>query len=301
MDMREKLEQVMENNKVNFTRVNVPDPDVDTHCTLASGWEEIDQITTEAMNVTGLYDRILPYLEEQHAGVTYTLFGEPVAEPVKLVHRIRPSRGFGSNGPKYAPEWNDEEWEIIELIEELVEEYYGEYFVFTDEYDTCVECGKLVRTAPDSYGWTPGFVRDWYGLVYHVKCIEPECVLEWQQAQPNGDRLRTLPRGFVPEEQGLKMIEIDYEHGLHHGQDDDPHAIVRFLNEAGIPCWFTVRPGQFDVSFNVWVLEEDFKQALRILSTGDTKLPYSPAESMKEALKQALKAVMTLERHRYRH
>ena len=44
---------------------------------------------------------------------------------------------------------------------------------WSDEWEACYDCGKLVRTQPDSYGWTPEFTYDDNGL-YCKECKSEE-------------------------------------------------------------------------------------------------------------------------------
>lgn len=129
-----------------------------------------------------------------------------------------------------------------------------------DEWDPCQECYKLVRTQPDSYGWTAQFawledvgivchgcLLDVYGqdaldefINNHRKAItwcEPPQVVEW---------------GFAKWEPGN---EHDYENGWYPGQTDDPEKIldeIHAAHEDAEVVFFIDSVGQFDVHFSAY-------------------------------------------------
>jgi hypothetical protein len=50
---------------------------------------------------------------------------------------------------------------------------------WSDEWTTCDDCGKALRTQPDSYGWTPAYVEDESGNIMCRDCApEDEDELE---------------------------------------------------------------------------------------------------------------------------
>ena len=99
-----------------------------------------------------------------------------------------------------------------------------------------------------------------------------------------------------PEDHDWVKLDVDYENGMHSGQNDDPRKIIKVLKAAGIDVLFTGSVGQFDVNFSPWVrsqvLEEGegwcrtiASEAMHVLANTSVKLPYDPATEMAKALK----------------
>ena len=106
------------------------------------------------------------------------------------------------------------------------------------------------------------------------------------------------------------LDRLEFERGLHKGQNDSMEATIKALQRFGIDCLFTGSVGQFDVGWVVWVQPYDDKvQSLvswgeekaemrdlwrnateyqegvtRYLEGEDTKLPYDPGTEMEKAL-----------------
>ena len=48
-------------------------------------------------------------------------------------------------------------WNYFPRNIDSILEGYGYAVEWSDEWSTCGECGKAVRTSPDNWGWTPSF------------------------------------------------------------------------------------------------------------------------------------------------
>jgi hypothetical protein len=125
---------------------------------------------------------------------------------------------------------------------------------FYDEWTTCHECCKVVRTSPDHYGWKRSyFLFHGCELVCH-ECItdDPEPYLEALSGDPNTaitiDSVDPIDHGYCP-------VWGEFENGLYGGQMDSPHAIARAFGERGWDDFiFSLdRVGQFDAAFTVYV------------------------------------------------
>jgi len=161
-----------------------------------------------------------------------------------------------------------------DIIKELTGEVMGDWG-FSDEYSTCDGCYTVLRISPDSYSWTPEFVT--YNCErYCFECADEEDILE-EYKNAN----KALPSPF---QNSLEEIDIDFENGWHYGQNADPSAIIKLLNEKNIDVWFDVSPSQFYVSFKALVKPEDLKLATKILEGGETDLPYDQATELGKAL-----------------
>lgn len=120
---------------------------------------------------------------------------------------------------------------------------------FDDEHDVCSGCNTVVRTSPDSYGWQPRFHRHSDGDVSCAKCLDAPDYLD---AHTNKNRM--LNDGLVnPADHGWTKVDVDFENGLHPGQNDDPRAIMKTLQDIGLDVLFTGERGQFDTRFAPWV------------------------------------------------
>jgi len=124
---------------------------------------------------------------------------------------------------------------------------------FSDSYTTCSDCGKIIRTSPDSYGWSPDFwLNSEDGQIVCSECLA-DCedeYLEWlaDQSKPVGcilDEEALLEHGFTRLLQGL-------HNGMHEGDTDNPTAILEYLRPS-YEVAFVLSPSQFTTGFDVWV------------------------------------------------
>jgi len=132
-----------------------------------------------------------------------------------------------------------------------------------DEWTSCHDCSKIVRTSPDGWGWTPSY----FATDGHLTCIE--CIRE--DPEDYLSQLEELGRGnliqFIdPGEHGYTLIQDNFESGLHPGQSDSPDKILEALNKAG--CERVVMnidsKGQFDVRFSAWMHDEEAEEKLAL-------------------------------------
>lgn len=167
-------------------------------------------------------------------------------------------------------------------------EAIGVELEWSDEWVQCEECGLAFRTSPDSYSWQQSGTLD-DGCCVCADCIDGAEHLENLEGQHR--RCNTI-ESINPEDHGYRCIPIDYEHGLHGGQDASPEKIADVLRSVGCRRFvFNLdSSGQFDVRFSVWLHEEEadkFDAAVRALQTTPTRLDLDPAEGMRRALKNA--------------
>lgn len=145
-----------------------------------------------------------------------------------------------------------------------------------DEWATCSECYRALRTEPDSYGWTMfgAVMNDCEIVCADCMCANPESYLsDWV----NNPR-KTITWLSISELEELGFVKWeandphDYENSFHPGQNDDPTAIMREitckldnLKDSEIPrdtqvfssnrqIVFVINSvGQFDMSFSAYV------------------------------------------------
>ncbi len=128
---------------------------------------------------------------------------------------------------------------------------------WSDEWSTCDDCNKLVRTSPDSYGWQQSFVCDDNGLTCH-ECVKEGDPEEYLESIEGEDRKCNTISSIDPSEYGYVKLE-EYESGLHPGQTDDPRKVAKELRAKGITRFlFNLDDvGQFDARWSCWVKIED--------------------------------------------
>lgn len=134
-------------------------------------------------------------------------------------------------------------------------ERYGYEIEWPDEWTTCDNCSRAVRTQPTSYSWQPSQV--WVESEYETLCVD--CLAEdpepYLRSLENDPRRALNIEGIDPADYGYELIGDDYENGFHPGQNDDPKQITREARANGItePLLFQIDSvGQFDVSFRLW-------------------------------------------------
>jgi hypothetical protein len=101
---------------------------------------------------------------------------------------------------------------------------------WSDEWDTCCDCGKAVRTSGDCYQWTPYFriVNECERVC--LDCLDPEEYL----ASIEDDTASACPPQIDPEKFGYIKYNGDFETGFHPGQTDDPKTVLKKMHDAGM-------------------------------------------------------------------
>lgn len=125
---------------------------------------------------------------------------------------------------------------------------------WSDEWSTCDDCGRAVRTSGNSYGWQAS-----YQLVNDCEIVCNDCI-DWAERLEaiEDDPTQAVPRACDPAEHGYHRIS-EHESGWHPGQTDDPRVILKALHTAGKKgIVFRVSDvGQFDVHFETWQRDHD--------------------------------------------
>jgi hypothetical protein len=111
-------------------------------------------------------------------------------------------------------------------------EKMGVNIEWSDQVSSCSDCGKMIRTSPDSYSWQPNFVVGDGEILCH-ECIsnDPEKHLEDLEGDPN--RCNTI-ESINPADHGYVCVQERLESGWHSGQTADPKKIAKELQEKGI-------------------------------------------------------------------
>lgn len=207
--------------------------------------------------------------DEYGDGITVVDMGIGYAEPG--YHDIDTVWVFG--------DWNDKRFYVDkgnrdELITSNVPsrlfnalERLGVQGEWLDEWDTCKECFRAVRTHSDSYGWTPYHVG-------HDELICLDCFAEMYSDDSGlhefgyvNDPTMALP-DHISDEQligwGWQSYNGVYENGWYH-REDDPRAILTEIQES-LPDHDVVfkidDQQQFCIRFTAWVKESENENEL---------------------------------------
>lgn len=174
-------------------------------------------------------------------------------------------------------------------------------FAFTDEYDECVECSKVLRTSPTHYGWKPDyFLSEAMNGLLCLDCLRKDTDFFFEQMEALYDTGKAVGSPLPPEELGYEQVIIHdsygtkttWQSGLHHGMSDNADAQFKKLRAGGIEIpLFVFEPSQFYVEWEIWVKPEDMEKAEEILQAacndGSDQARPSPNEKMKDFLKNA--------------
>ncbi len=178
---------------------------------------------------------------------------------------------------------SDEMHTVAEALEKL-----GCEIEWSDEWDTCSNCNKLVRTSGNSYHWTRFYWSDAAtGDCICGRCIEKDESLRKEYVDSHIGNLGaclTIPIDL--EEYDFVRLPQDFESGWHPGQNADPKKIAVALRARGIQRFvFNLDSvGQFDAAFSVWI---DKSYDLRELSQNETRADVSPGEQLRLYLQSA--------------
>lgn len=148
--------------------------------------------------------------------------------------------------------WNGLPDKVTDLLERQ-----GYAIEWSDEWSTCENCNRAVRTSPDSYGWRRSFaiVNDCELLCADCLHEEPETLI----AELLNDPTRADTTDLDLASHGFTRFNPEhYENGFHPGQNDDPKAIAKAL-PADVDFIFQIPSvGQFDIAFDVWTRPKNY-------------------------------------------
>jgi hypothetical protein len=221
---REILESIISNTNATLTADENDKPFL-----ILTSWHEIAQIQKELnkqLNPQAYYKWVITYYNE---------YGNDAFQEMRL--------GILHGSPPYEiPEGLIELSDIIE-------------FGFDDEYSTCNECGKVIKTSISYYGDKPR-----YAILNKCEILCGDCIAGNYEEEYINERINNAKNAINTaiisedrlEELGWKKMKTRFENGLHKGQDDKPSdALKKFGKHRDV--LFTYETGQFDINFWVWV------------------------------------------------
>jgi len=130
---------------------------------------------------------------------------------------------------------------------------------WSDEWATCDDCNKLIRTSADSYGWSPSY---WIGdgfIICH-ECVKEDPEEYLKSHEDTADVIATLGID-LSEHQYVRLSLQSFETGLHPGQIDRPAPIAKELRDKGVSRFlFRIdEVSQFYSEWSLWVHEDDME------------------------------------------
>jgi hypothetical protein len=156
----------------------------------------------------------------------------------------------------------------MKRISDFIERYFDNVSIeWSDEWTSCGECGKAIRTSPDSYGWQAYYIMG----DCEITCLD--CVKDDVESYLD-DYLNSINRA-IPSEliDDVKKIGFEcyqecmkYESGFHPGQNDTPQDAIKDIEKQLGADYFAghydylfaiTDVGQFDMSFTILVREKD--------------------------------------------
>lgn len=149
-------------------------------------------------------------------------------------------------------------WLFDAVTDEELEWGYG------DEWGTCGNCNKALRTHPDGYGWTPEYYEFQDGDRLCPDCADPEEIIEDIQERYWNDEAIPLP-WFVDLDDTWTRLEGQSAAGILDHQvrnpaaNDNPMKQVEKIREhiARVQIVFRSHPEQFQVRWDIYIRSLD--------------------------------------------
>ena len=152
--------------------------------------------------------------------------------------------------------WNN----IPEKVSKALE-FMGYEIEWEDEWTSCGGCGKLVRTSPNSYGWS-----QYFAILNDCELICGDCLKqdpsEYLESIENNPK-QCVTIEFDLEAAGYTKWEDGFENGLHENMNDNPTEILKDLlvrYPKGKFIFNLDEPSQFYIGFSVWKKNEDIEE-----------------------------------------
>jgi hypothetical protein len=135
-------------------------------------------------------------------------------------------------------------------------ENYGYAIEWSDEWATCGNCGKAVRTSPDSYSYQPSYsLQD--GDITCADCLTEDAESYLETLEDNPSTALNMP-AINPADYGYIKVEDGFQNGLHSGMNDNPKAIYARLKDRYARLLFQIdEQSQFYIGFAVWRKAEE--------------------------------------------
>ena len=125
--------------------------------------------------------------------------------------------------------------------------------VYYDEWTTCNDCGKAIRTNPDSYLWTASY-HNFDGEISCIECILKDPLSYLNNIEGKYNFVNTI-KTLDPSKYGYEKInQKDYSNDF-YGNSDSPLKLSKELEGKGIYRYlFSITGvGQFNINFSLYV------------------------------------------------
>ena len=173
--------------------------------------------------------------------------------------------GYAKEGAVYLlGNWNNHDQDFQEWLEK---EKKAE-LLWEDEWDSCENCGGLIRNTHDSYSWKLYGLRHDCGGITCGDCLKKDLPAYFKLLE--GKSTKAVMLDVDPTQHGYVLVNKSdrygdrFQNGWHPGQTDSPDTMSKALRLTGISrfLWRVPSVGQFDVDF-VLYLHEDEKDKLQ--------------------------------------
>lgn len=156
------------------------------------------------------------------------------------------------------PDFVPEDKYDTSVIDNLKDVEWG----FSDEWSRCDECGKVIRTQPDSYSFVPDYwIND--AELLCGDCVRDNHAEEYAQSLINKERLaNTILTDDNLEELGFIRVESDFESGWYDRNDSPKEILQTALDKHpnGEFLFSISGQAQFATQFELWAREESLEE-----------------------------------------
>jgi hypothetical protein len=149
--------------------------------------------------------------------------------------------------PVLLADWNHVPQRVSDALESL-----GFLCEWVDEWATCSECGKAIRTNPDSYNWQPAY---WLTEceIFCLECLSPKDYYTGLENNPSRAATTTIAFEYPPEDYGYKLVADNYESGFYGCNDNPPTILAAAQAERpGRYIFVMTDQGQFSIDFALY-------------------------------------------------
>lgn len=224
---REILESIVQNTNATLTTNENDEPFL-----ILTSWQELAMIQRE------LNKQLNPETYYKWAITYYNEYGRDAFKEMRL-------EILHGQPPYEIPEGLIELSDVIE---------WG----FDDEYSTCGNCGKVIKTSISYYGDKPRYAI----LDCDIFC--GDCIAENYEEEYINERINDAKNAINTaiisedrlEELGWKKMKTSFESGLRKGQNDKPKDVLEKFGKHR-DVLFTYETGQFDINFWAWVKKHE--------------------------------------------
>lgn len=155
-----------------------------------------------------------------------------------------------------------------------------------DEWTTCQDCGKLIRTQPNSYGWQKSYAETDEGEICH-HCLQKDPTGFLRELEGQDTKCNTIET-IKPADHGYVLLEDKYDNGFYPGADADPKKIGKALRAQGIERYLFQldEVSQFNVRFSVFVHKDEIEKLNQeAFAEADKSQKPSPSENLQKGLR----------------